>query len=194
MSIEWVPRPDETQQSPGYKLMRCPADKKLGFICYSRAIIGVNVHFWKGRTNPCTGEDCRACDDKSPYRWRGYLCGAHPKSKIVAAIEITGGCIDPIDDYGKTYGSIRGAIIMLERMSNRANGAVKLTIERSDWPPETLPEPIDIQNLLMKLWDSGKSEKKAAEKARILIPGNGYMPGNENGRGTETPWRSERTS
>jgi len=151
--ISWSNRPDDLSTTAGYDLIRCPASGVHNAIITSADILGVKVHYYHGRTRPHLNEFCPACDDRNPWRWRGYLSACHPKSLNSVALEITAPCVNALDDYLKHWGSLRGAVIMLWRPSHQPNGRISCRVEQSRFPVEQLPAAIDLEALLLKLWE-----------------------------------------
>lgn len=148
----WQRRPDDAQMPARYELLRVTEKGLKGMICLSGDLCGCHVHYWRGKTLPCSIHNCAACLDGQAPRWRGYLCVLHRKSHVITVVELTAAATEPVDKYFRAHRSLRGAELSLWRNPPRPNGRMWAKLEEPQGDIETLPKPIDVKRFLCTLW------------------------------------------
>jgi len=151
--INWSSRPANLKTGASYPLIRCKPDDRRRWVILSREIVGLDTHYWKGRTVPHVKQDCPACADKRPFRWYGFLACLSPGwTKVVH--EITPSVCEALEIYAKDHGTIRGSVIEMRRTRGKVNGRIIATLKPIEGVPvEQLPEPHDVIPLLFRLWE-----------------------------------------
>lgn len=154
-SVSWSEAPDRNQKKRSMTLRRCPGHGHLRFVSLSDSILGCNLHFYRNRTVPHIEPAtlCEPCIERRPFRWRGYLVAWSPKNNGVGIVELTPFCVDPIEEYHRINGTLRGADIRLERPSGKPNGRVQSSVTASGIAAIELPKTIDLREALSRLWD-----------------------------------------
>lgn len=149
----WSDRPTRSNDNQPFKIYRCPANRPLKVICVSEMLIGCDLHYWKGRSVPCSGNECTACQAGQMPRWRGYFQGFSEDSRTVRIIEVTERVWGIFDAATKKHGSLRGLGVRIERMNGKVNGPLSATFEGMMKSPGELPEEADLIAILERMWE-----------------------------------------
>lgn len=149
---DWTSTPPADSANYGYRLLRCPPFRVLRAIILSSEMIGTKTHFTKGRTLPCEGSNCEACNEGLPWRWHAYLAILAGEGKEKAILELTAQAAEQLQAHMKGYGSLRGAEMLAERPSKKPNGRVRLIVRMNGTPPATLPDPPNIELIMLHIW------------------------------------------
>lgn len=116
-------------------------------------MVGCPVHWYKGRTKPCELEDCKACEQNVPWRWKGYL-GLHvKKDNRHVLFEFPAQVGEKLGDYLKTHRSLRNLLIGVKRIPEKSNGKVSLRWKETDDKILALHEEPNLLGILAALWD-----------------------------------------
>lgn len=135
-----------------YDLFRVPAKGMGRAIVVSHDVVGADTHYWRGRSQPCSGDKCEACEDGQSPRWRGYLAVMSPKSGRVVILEITAAAAGAIEAYFNKHRTLRGAGIVAERVGQKPNGRLRLMLTPPAAEIDQLPKAPQIQRLLARIW------------------------------------------
>ena len=149
----WKNEPPAPTEFAGVRLLRVGTGKVADAIVTSDILIGRDTHYWKRRTNPCTGPDCPCCLDAVPARWHGYLSVLSTHSRTHFVLELTALAAVPVAEYAKRKGSLRGALIHAARLGNKPNSPVNVQISGSDADLRTLPHGINLKRFLCTIWN-----------------------------------------
>jgi hypothetical protein len=150
--------PDWTETAPpdaanyGYRLIRCPAARPLRAIVLSDRVIGTRTHYAKGRTLPCEGKDCEACNNALPWRWHAYLAILAGDNAEKCVLELTAAAAEQLAKPLKDYGTLRGLELLLERPARKPNGRIRILWKRNGTPTTTLPLPPSIEQIMLHIW------------------------------------------
>jgi hypothetical protein len=115
-------------------------------------MIGCKTHFTKGRTSPCEGLKCEACNEGRPWRWHAYLAILAGEGKEKCILELTAQAAEQLETHIKGYGSLRGAEMLAERPSKRPNGRVRIAVRLNGTPPASLPDAPKIETIMLHIW------------------------------------------
>jgi hypothetical protein len=147
-----------------YELMRVEAGGTISGICLSENINGTEIHWWGGRSTPCQGEGCEACNANNPWRWKGYLFVLAERTSTVAIVEVTAQVLSCRDEYRSRYGSLRGAQLIISRRNKKDNGPLKMAARPSGRDPKTLPECPQLNVQLSRIWDTHRRRNNNPEE------------------------------
>lgn len=149
--------PDEAEIKSWCKLIR-PGPKagwSIPCLILSDWVFEVRTHY-AGRTVPCLVRErrCEHCEAGRADRWAGYLAVVRPKGLGPAILELTPGCIKPIQEWCTTHGNLRGCEMVIAREKNKANAAVEITyLSRRPLENGTELQPaFDIKAALWRIW------------------------------------------
>jgi len=152
-NVSWESRPDSRDATTPFKLFRVPAKGIWTFYILSKEVIGVRVHFFKGRTTPHGTPVCDACEAGIEARWRGYIAAANKHDYHRGMIELTAGPAQQLIERLDRQEIIRGLVIQLSRPGGRPNSRIQIDIRPADIDPSKLPPAFDVQATLMKIWN-----------------------------------------
>lgn len=150
----WTTAPAGELAPSGTRLLRVRPGKPITGIVTSRAMLGCNVHYWRGRTTPCEEDRCPACKDHRMPRWYGWLGLWNPRTHEHVIAEITSACVEPVSAYALKHGTLRGSLITLERATPKLNARLAARITESAFSPDALPDELDVIHVLEKIWET----------------------------------------
>jgi len=151
---EWTDRPSRDPESQPYRIHRTPANKELRVIAVSEKLIGTNLHYWKGRSTPCTRENCTACQHGQVPRWKGYFQALNESSNVVQIIEVTDRVFEAFEAQTRKHGSLRGLKIRLSRVNHKPNGAIHVEFDGVGRSDGQLPPAAPLIEILERMWES----------------------------------------
>lgn len=149
----WTPRPNRKRDDLPLPLLRVRPGKPLTGIITNADIVGAYTHFWRGRTTPCTGPTCDACEAQHAARWYGYACIWNPTNNHQAIAELTPACVPAIDAYLAQFGTLRGAAIELARTNRKTNSRISCSIKPSPYTTDKIPAAFALQAQLERMWE-----------------------------------------
>ncbi len=149
----WTDRPSLETEDLAFRIHRTPATKPIRGIILSSHLIGTMLHFYRGRSKPCTKEKCEACEMGQKPRWKGYLELKPADGRTVQIVEITERVFPELDREEKKHGSIRGLKIELSRLKPRANAPLHLEIKAGRIADCDLQQEHDLRAILERMWE-----------------------------------------
>lgn len=177
----WTQGPPPEDKQPQARLLRVKPGHPIAGIITSRQLLGTYVHFFRGRTTPCTDDACPACRANQLPRWYGWFSIWQPTTHGHAIAEITTACTTAIGAYTQTHGQIRGAHITLDRATNKPNARLNATLKPSPFTTDIIPHELDVATILEKIWETHHTEKPEtqfnpeAHRASVLrVLNNGH--------------------
>lgn len=148
----WQDEPPQPHEFGGVRLLRVPPRGWTHGTITSHRLIGTYTHFSSRRTQPCSGPTCSLCAEGQPPRWHGYLSILSSSSARHLVLELTALAAQPVAEYQKRHGSLRGATIKAERAGNRPNSPVHVEVTPADTDLRTLPAEVHIRRYLATIW------------------------------------------
>ena len=121
-------QPDDQDQNFGWVIKRAGTDSSLKLIILSSDVLGIRVHFFRGRTGPCVKVGCEACRLKQLSRWKGYLLAFEPATSQQLIFEFTPPGSVVLETAKEKYGTMRGLQIIANRASKKPNAKVQLAV------------------------------------------------------------------
>ena len=149
----WTTKPERDPNNTPYRIHRTPATRELRVIIISEDLIGTNLHFWKGRSTPCTGNNCTACQSGHKARWKGYLQALNENSNTVQIVEITDRVYDAFALQKQKHGTLKGLGVRLSRTNGKPNGPLAAEFDGIKRSPGELPEEANLPGILERMWE-----------------------------------------
>lgn len=150
---KWSTLPPASEGPATLPIERTPPKGELVGWITSHKMLGCPVHWYKGRTKPCQLEDCHACAQNVPWRWKGYL-GLHvKKDNRHVLFEFPAQVGEKLGDYLKTHRSLRNLLIAVNRIPEKPNGKVNLRWKDTDDKILAIHEEPNLLYILSALWD-----------------------------------------
>jgi len=150
--INFQPTPPiEATKSP-FRLVRTPAKGTLELHVTSDTLLGCYTHFFGGRTVPCSGEGCDACNAGATMRWHGYVAAITVKDQEPILFELTAAASEQLLAYRAKFGTCRGCNCQASRVAPRPNARVKLRMKPLDQSRVDLAKPFNIVQALCHIW------------------------------------------
>lgn len=180
--------PIEATRSP-YRLVRTPAKGQLELLITAEQLLGCYTHFFGGRTVPCTGEPCDACQAGSSMRWHGYVSAVTVKDQEPILFEVTAAAAEQLANYRAKIGTLRGCQCLAARVAARPNARVKLRMKPADLSRVELPKGFNVIAALCHVWGipatdtSVQTEPKARSSLHVHVPGPPTDKAAPNGQG-----------
>jgi hypothetical protein len=152
-------------------LYRVPAGAGRKGIITASDLLGCWTHWWGGRTQPCEDEDCKACTEGMPRRWHAYISAWTAQPSYHYLLELTRNAIEPLLDYRKEHGTLRGCYYEARRSGPAKNSRLLLSCRPADLAGLKLPPEPHLIHCLAVIWS---------------IPAEAMRVQNANGRPPET--------
>ena len=152
MAITWSGRPRRDDEPRNFQLVRTPRSGTIRGIILNPGLTGTGTHYYGGRTVPCLGSKCKACEDGASPRWYGYLPIWNSSNDRIAIAEVPDAAADEIDRYHARHNTLRGSILTLRRQGSRPNGRVVADVVPGSIDQSRLPSAVDVQQCLEKIW------------------------------------------
>ncbi len=151
LNFQSQPPPDP--RGHALDLIRCPASRPIRGIITSDDVLGTRTHYFHGRTLPCDDTSCPACTEGMPWRWHAYvgLFAAGTKNHVL--FEMTARAVQPLMQYRKAYGTLRGCQLSAHRANSSHNSKVIIETASADLEMITLPDPPDLLKALSIIWN-----------------------------------------
>lgn len=135
------------------QLVRTPPDRTLKAIITSHTPLAAPTHYYSRRTVPCAQPpNCDLCAKGLRWRLHAYISAVNLDDLSHCIIEFPAKQFDALAQWYRRFSSIRGLYIEASRPNNRPNGSITLIIKRPAAQPPSLPEPLDLQLILCRIW------------------------------------------
>lgn len=144
--------PEDGDFATRYQIVRTPSEGMLKAIVLSVDLVGKLTHWNGNQTVPHTDPYCAACVGGSKMDWHGYVAVASFKSREVAIMEFTFAAKTAFEHYLRVHGSLRGALLLANRVSKKSNARIRISLEPSKELPIALPEAPDVKDFLRRMW------------------------------------------
>ena len=164
--VHWQNRPDEESGVSNYQIVRTPQGKEVQAIVLSEQLVGTKLHYWRGRSVPCSGPDCEACKGGNVARWKGYVLITNRACSQVYIFEFTQRAFDAFDRFFTEKGTLRGAIMTAKRLGKRPNSPLSITFEAGRHDEDLLPPEEDIAQMLSRMWETRKLHESATRTSQ----------------------------
>lgn len=149
----WEDRPRNVQEQNSFEIVRTPPGGTICGIVASEKFVGVNLHYYRGRSTPCRKNFCDACEGGMRPRWTGYVF-LMSKSKRIVIFEFTQRCYNVMQSkLIASQDDMRGAMLTARRLSTRPNGPLQITFEEERRDPAILPAVPDLREILERIWE-----------------------------------------
>lgn len=159
--------PDDGDQNFGWTIKRTGIDGPSKLLCLSSDIFGIRVHFYRGRTGPCTTRDCEACKAQHLSRWKGYLLAIETATRQQVIFEFTPPGATILDAARKEYGTLRGLQIIASRVSSKPNAKVMISVKGiTVLPPHACPD-YAVWPILAHIWGVASDNCKDFVKGHL---------------------------
>jgi len=193
--LQFQSQPPMESTKSAFRLLRTPTRGKLELYITSPDLIGCWTHFWTGRTVPCTGPDCEACQAGSSSRWHGYVAAVDVKTSEPVVFETTANAAEQLASYRTKNATLRGCHCLASRTSPRPNARVRLLMKPLDLAHTNLPQPMNLQAALCHIWGIPVTETTIAHCAtdQNLIQHRGPGLPTDPGNGKSEPLKVPRT-
>lgn len=162
--MELSERPSGPPTARVLDLVRCPPKGGLRGMITSPKILGIETHYWGGKTVPCGGSLCQACEEQQPARWHGYCGLLTPQPSRHVIVEITLQACEEIWRWEELNGEILGMKLSLARRADRVNGKILVQVDRIERGAYRLPAPPDLTKNLRIIWGIDARQPRAPEQ------------------------------
>lgn len=150
--LEFSPHPPLDSCRYVMRVLRTPTRGKLRLTVTSNTLLGTPTHWYTGRTLPCTGQDCEACQAGSSTRWHGYLAAYDPETQEHLLFEFTKKAALAFAAYRQRHNTLRGCEFLASRNAPKPNAQLVLRFKQSDIPDADLPQSPNLPAILCHLW------------------------------------------
>lgn len=164
--------PEELGFQPKFQIVRTPGRGVLKAIVLSIDLVGKLTHWNGSQTRPHTKPWCELCQRGSKLDWHGYMAIMSHKSREIGIMEFTQPSKVTCDDYIRRHGSLRGALLLANRTSEKTNARIRMCLTPSQELSLALPPAPDVFDFLLQLWRMPNGLK--------VYPPEGPPPANRN--------------
>lgn len=173
-------QPPSDDHLPHLPLKRLPtrAVWKLAITCTE--MLQLDTHYMNRRTLPCIVDECPGCAAELPRRYEAYVSclTTQPSTHIIVAL--TPKAAKQLWDSAPNPNDLRGLIITLQRLGNRANGPLSCVVDHSEAIAHKLPPIPELRAHMLKIWGLSHSHfgsdhpyyKQAADDSHNWSPGD----------------------
>lgn len=180
----WQSKPDSSSRTENYRIYRTPVGREVELICLSENFLGAKLHYWKGRSTPCSGTGCEACKNGQRPRWKGYILAYHMATKTVVIFEFTERGYEPMEEALIRHKRLRGMKFKTFRLNKKTNGPIQLSFSELREESPHLPKAGDLATMLERIWEvrqptfdfKAKNSEDSAVTGRILTTVDAYGP------------------
>lgn len=118
-------------------------------------------HFYRGRMQPCLGEDCKCCADGINAQLRYVIACAEPISGRAGLLEIGRSVALQLRDWAETRGKMRGLCFEITKYSGSKNSRMEIN---------HIPNPVGFQYAHIPTPDITTALVATWQKAGMEIP------------------------
>lgn len=137
--------------------------KPVQAVLVGEALVGVWTHWWspdrtvQPHSIPCVlpRESCDLCAmPRHQARWTGYVAAWQQRPiQRYCLVQVTPHAVWSCPELVRPHlGTLRGLAITLRRDGRCPNSAVVAELSHSPIAAESLPDPIDVREALLRLW------------------------------------------
>jgi hypothetical protein len=142
-------RPPSGIYSP-YEVVKCLPGKPIKFVCQSKEWEDVETHWFGGHSVQCPKPaPCKLCEERHDVAWKAYLLGTAPTGGVTAIFQLTPLAASTLLEWVDRQRGLLGAIILLNRKGDRANGP--LTAELRGWCDHVVERPYERLQRVVKV-------------------------------------------
>jgi hypothetical protein len=152
MSI-WSDAPKREDLPANYRIMRCPPKGEIRGVVASDVIVGTHLHYFRGRSTPCSKSQCEACEAGHVPRWKGYVLLMSLKTKNLQIFEFTERAYEAFLQKQEQHASLRGCVLTCRRTANRPNGPLQATFDEARYDDALIPPVPDLREILQRIWE-----------------------------------------
>lgn len=145
-------RPPQESMPVTYQLLRVPAKGISGAVVLSHDVVGLPTHYWAGRTKPCPGDDCPACEKNKAPQWRGYLFVLSRRTGEIICLELTPAAMRPVDDAFNRCRTLRGLEFKAWRANDEKTGKLHIQLSQHPVKDSTLPKAPSQKKFLARVF------------------------------------------
>lgn len=150
--VKLLPSNPDKRSRVRYDLVRPPAGRSLIGTILSVRLLGLDLHYWGGRTVPHTEPACRACDAKNRRDWHNFFFLWDRTTGIIRIVQITDGPVAQFDEFQANHGSLRGASCKLFRHGKKDNSPQGAVLVPGTVSADELPPCPDLATQLDRIW------------------------------------------
>ena len=154
--LQFRMQPKSMKKARKYDILRTPAKGCGNLVLLSDEVLWHELHYWRGRSTPCFGDPCEACDYHCQVRERGYIA-VTPRHKVdVQILELTDQCQAAIVAASETLTTLRGQVIATGRVDSKPNGKLFILFGARSIDSELLPQAPDVAEVMRRVWGMGR--------------------------------------
>ena len=166
--IQFTQSPKLQPKMRKYDILRVKPNGVRNVVVLSHYFAWTPLHYWRRRSTPCLGEGCEACQHGEAPRPKGYAAVAAKNDTKVYLLEVTENCADTIDEQCEARPSLRGCIVNLCRLDQRANGKLTIEFQTKGISPTLIPAAPDVEEVLRRIWGfSSQGAMKVKDSAAL---------------------------
>ncbi|GAH09165.1 unnamed protein product [marine sediment metagenome] len=169
-TVEFTDSPQIQPKMRKYDILRVPPNGTRNAVILSHYFAWTPLHYWRRRSTPCLGEGCEACEHGEAPRPKGYAAVAAKNKTKVWLLEVTENCAEAIVAEMELRTTLRGAVVNLSRLDQRANGKLTIEFAGKSIDATLIPAAPDVEEVLRRIWGFSKqgSMKVSNQKALVL--------------------------
>jgi len=150
----WTSEPAASDRGHEFSIIRCPKKGIRNLKILSHQPLGRYTHHWKGRTTPCGGDHCKACDEGNVRRWYGWVFVIDRRTEEIFCFEYTKASAGTFKRYFSRNRTLRGAHLEAWRKDSKANGKLTVILRMPAESEPRVPKAPSRKKFLAKLWET----------------------------------------
>jgi hypothetical protein len=159
MDIRERQQPPSDNHLPHLPLIRVPTRTAMRLAITSVSMYQVDTHYMGRRTLPCTTTDCPGCAAQLPRRYEAYIAALTTTPTRHVIVALTPRAAKQLWDSAPDPHNMRGIIITLQRMGNRANGPLMCRVEQEEHAESKLPPMPELRAHMARIWGLDRSHE-----------------------------------
>lgn len=153
LDLKWSPTAPTCELYDRWDIKRPKGTTEIRGIIVSHNVTGLYVHYYCGRTRPCTGENCEACAANRRAAWKGYVAVTDTTCKEKWLFELTPTAAERLKKAFSEFRTLKGLAIKMRKANGRDNGPTWVAIGQQPVPAHALPDAPNVEARLCRIWE-----------------------------------------
>lgn len=184
-TVQFTSSPQLQPKMRKFDILRVKPNGVRNVVILSHYFAWTPLHYWRRRSTPCLGKGCEACEHGEAPRPKGYAAVTGKNDTKIWLLEVTENCAVPITAQMELRTTLRGCVVALSRLEQRANGKLSIEFGGKSIDGTLIPQAPDVEEVLRRIWGFSRqgSMKVNTERALVLAATRCDVNGAAQGNG-----------